>query len=85
MAYERLLTINAQGISGLALMRQEIEAEEVSKFLDILKQRTEVEVQKKTELALKQIPQLIDKLLWDFPKEERRISQYSIPVLSRYK
>ena len=32
---------------------------------------------------MKQIPQLINKLLWDFPPKEKIVSQYSIPVLKR--
>ena len=47
VAYERLLTINAQGISGLAMMRQDLDMQSVSRFLDNLKQRTETEIKKK--------------------------------------
>lgn len=46
VAYERLLTINAQGISGQALMRQTLDDRELRSFLSALKQRTEAEVKK---------------------------------------
>jgi len=45
--YENLLTINTQGISGVALLEQEIEREAVVAFIDLLKYETEEQVKKK--------------------------------------
>ena len=83
VAYDRLLAINSQGISGKVLMRQDLEIQTLRDFLAFLKQRTEAEVKKKVELASQQIPELIDKLLWDFPKSDRSLNPASIPVLKR--
>ncbi|NEP41968.1 MAG: hypothetical protein F6K35_23130 [Okeania sp. SIO2H7] len=47
VAYDRLLAINSQGISGKVLMRQDLDVQTLRDFLDFLKQRTEAEVQKK--------------------------------------
>jgi len=46
VAYERLLTINAQGISGQVLMRKTLDDQEITSFLSSLKLRTEAEVKK---------------------------------------
>ncbi len=83
VAYDRLLAINSQGISGKVLMRQDLDVQTLRDFLAFLKQRTEAEVKKKIELASQQIPELIDKLLWDFPKGDRSLNPASIPVLKR--
>ena len=47
VAYERLLTINVQGISGKVLSLLELDSEEISSFIDRLKRATEAEVKKK--------------------------------------
>ena len=81
--YERLLTINVQGIQGNVLSLLDLNEVEISNFLDILKRRTEAEVKKKANLMMGNIQQIIDKLLWDFPRERRIVSPYSYPVLKR--
>ncbi|MBC6423973.1 MAG: hypothetical protein GDA43_23130 [Hormoscilla sp. SP5CHS1] len=47
VAYERLLTINALGISGQVLMRKTLDDQEIGSFLSFLKLRTEAEIKKK--------------------------------------
>lgn len=83
VAYERLLTINAQGISGKVLSLLDLDSEEINLFIDRLKRATEAEIKKKEVLAMEGIPKLVYKLLWDFPPEDRIPSPYSRPVLKR--
>ena len=45
--YEHLLTINIQGISGIALLEQTVDTAEVMDFIDLLKHETAQEVKKK--------------------------------------
>lgn len=81
--YENLLTINTQGITGAALMYQEIPAQDLTDFIVTLKNLAEVEVKKKEQQALTQIDEIIKMSLWDFPDELKNINSYSIPVLKR--
>jgi predicted nucleotidyltransferase component of viral defense system len=83
VAYEQLLTINAQGISGRALLTQDLDEVDFSRFVDHLKSKTEAEIKKKERITLENLPDVINRLLWDFPREERNINPYSIPVLRR--
>ena len=50
--------------------------------MDNFKLKTELEV-KKEQVALKNIQPVVEKLLGDFPREDRNINKYSIPVLKR--
>ena len=83
VAYEQLLTINTQGISGMALLTQPIAEQELMTFIDVLKKETENEVKKKERIAMNEIEQIIAMNLWDFPREFRTINPQSIPVLKR--
>ena len=83
IAYEHLLTINVQGISGSALLTQDLDEGALSRFVDALQLKTEAEIKKKERVALENIHDLIERLLWDFPYENRNINPYSIPVLRR--
>ncbi len=47
ISYEHLLTINIQGISGVALMLQEIDSSELTRFISSLKYHAEFEIKKK--------------------------------------
>jgi hypothetical protein len=71
------------GISGRALLTQPVPAEDLTTFVEDLKRRTEAEVKKKEQLAAEQIDGLIERLLWDFPRAERRVNRHSLPVLQR--
>jgi hypothetical protein len=83
IAYEHLLTINTQGVSGQALLIRPLAAEELTTFVAELKQQTEAEVQKKEQIAGEQLEQVIARLLWDFPREDRKLTLFSQPVLRR--
>lgn len=83
VAYENLLSINLRGISGRALTALELDEKSLSDFVNNLKLKTELEVKKKEQAALKNIQPVVEKLLWDFPREDRNINKYSIPVLKR--
>ncbi|MBX2997198.1 MAG: nucleotidyl transferase AbiEii/AbiGii toxin family protein [Caldilineaceae bacterium] len=83
VAYEHLLTINHQGISGRALLTQPVESEALERFLQELRAATEAEVKKKEGAARLACDQIIADLLWDFPPDERTLSEHSIPVLQR--
>lgn len=83
VAYESLLTINTVGLSGRVLTTQSLAEEELVRFLDDLRQRTEDEVKKKEVWATENMTQVIARLLWDFPPEERCLSAAARPVLRR--
>lgn len=83
VAYEHLLTINTQGITGNALVTKPIEDQELRDFVDLLKTETEKEVKKKEQITMQQIDQIVALTLWDFPQERRTINEHSIPVLKR--
>lgn len=83
VAYESLLTINASGVSGRVLTTQALEEQELVRFLDRLRRRTEEEVKKKETWASEHLEQVIERLLWDFPPEERTLSAMARPVLRR--
>lgn len=83
VAYEHLLTIHTQGISGMALLCQPIDEAELAQFVEELKHATQAEIKKKEQDAREHIQQIIVKLLWDFPRERRDINPFSIPVLKR--
>jgi hypothetical protein len=83
VAYEHLLTINTQGLSGRALLTQDLEEQAFSRFVEELKLKTEAEIKKKENVTRENIQDLIERLLWDFPREDRNINSYSIPVLRR--
>lgn len=82
-AYENLLTINTQGVSGVALMVKEIPIAELTNLIDSLKYEAEMEIKKKEELAAREIDEIIEMNLWDFPAELKNINPHSIPVLKR--
>jgi predicted nucleotidyltransferase component of viral defense system len=83
VAYENLLTINTQGVSGAALVIKEIPPRELTDFINALKEAAEKEVKKKEEQAAREIDKLVKMTLWDFPNELKNINAYSIPVLKR--
>ncbi len=83
VAYEHLLTLNTQGISGMALITEQIDAQELRTFIDVLKRETENEIKKKECIAQSEIHEIIMMNLWDFPREFRNIKPQSIPVLKR--
>ncbi|MBM4456759.1 MAG: nucleotidyl transferase AbiEii/AbiGii toxin family protein [Chloroflexi bacterium] len=83
VAYENLLAINAQGLTGRALVTAELDEADLGRFLDLLKRDVELEVKKKERLTAGRLPQLTDKLLWDFPRDERGLTAATAPVLRR--
>jgi hypothetical protein len=83
VAYEQLLTINQQGVSGSALLIKPIAVDALNDFLVRLRSATEAEIKKKELQAEQEADQIIADLLWDFPPEARRISEQSRPVLQR--
>lgn len=83
VAYENLLTINTQGVSGAALVLKEIPLNELTDFINALKESAEKEVKKKEDQAAKEIDKLVKMTLWDFPDELKNINSHSIPVLKR--
>jgi predicted nucleotidyltransferase component of viral defense system len=83
VAYENLLTFNIEGITGQALIRRELSPEELTTFINELKQEVEAEVKKKERLKTETVDNWLHGLLWDFPREKRTINEYSIPVLRR--
>lgn len=83
VAYEELLTINVDGISGKALTLADIDESALATFLDELKAQTEAQVKKKEQAAMNNLTKIVEKLLWDFPLEDRKLDRYSKPVLKR--
>ena len=83
IAYENMLTINVHGISGKALITKDIDANKLSDFVEELREKVEEEIKKKEIIAMDNIAEIVKKMLWDFPREDRVINQYSIPVLKR--
>lgn len=83
VAYEQLLTINQQGVSGSALLTKPVAVDALNDFLAQLQLATEAEVKKKEQQAQQETEQIIADLLWDFPPEARRLSDRSRPVLQR--
>lgn len=83
VAYENLLGFNTTGISGRVLITQDLDEQKLTDFVNHLKLKTELEVKKKEKVALKNIQGVVEKLLWDFPREDRNINTYSTPVLKR--
>lgn len=81
VAYEHLLTINQQGISGSALLTKPLSDQAVGAFLTQLRLATEAEIKKKEQAAAQETEQIIAGLLWDYPPEARRITTRSRPVL----
>ena len=80
--FENLLTINLFGIKGRALMLDEINSNDLEKFINDLKEATEKEIKKKEAEAMNQITDHVRRYLWDFPPEDRNINKYSKPVLT---
>jgi len=83
VAYEELLTINAQGISGKVLTLMDIDETPLAAFVDELKAQTEAQIKKKEQVAVNNIQKIAEKLLWDFPIENRKLDEFSKPVLKR--
>ncbi len=83
IAYENLLTINLYGISGKAIITREIREAELYQFVEELKKQVAEEIKKKENSAMNNIAEIVKKMLWDFPPEDRVISEFSIPVLKR--
>jgi hypothetical protein len=81
--YESLLTINSQGIQGNALILVHLDPEALTEFLQRLIARTEAEIKKKVAELADHLRPVIEKLLWDFPRERRTLNAQSIPVLQR--
>jgi len=81
--YEKFLAINTQGISGEALLTKRIDEEELEDFLNRLSLFIRSEIKKKEEETLRDIDKHLNRLLWDFPKERRKITPQSVPVLKR--
>ncbi len=72
-----------KGLAGRALVTADLDEVSLGSFLDLLKRDVELEVKKKERLAASKLPQLTARLLWDFPRDERRITSASLPVLKR--
>lgn len=83
VAYEQLLTINQMGISGMALLTRPVDESVLESFVDQLRRAAEAEVKKKELQAEAAFIGVVADLLWDFPEEERRITERSSPVLRR--
>ena len=81
--YEKFLAINTQEISGEVLLTKRIDEEELENFLNRLSLFIRSEIKKKEEETLRDLDKHLNRLLWDFPKEKRRISPQSVPVLKR--
>ena len=81
--YEELLTLNTEGISGRALVCQDIDLCDIKHFLQNLKEETERQIKKKEEIALNNINKIAERMLWDFPRYERNFNKFSQPVLKR--
>jgi hypothetical protein len=83
IAYENLLAIHTIGITGRALVTEALSPDELSDFTLQLKRYTELELKKKVALATENMQPLVERLLWDFPPEDRVLNPYSRPVLAR--
>ncbi len=81
VAYENLLAVNTEGISGYALMLEDLNEHVLHDFAQHIQQRTEEEIKKKERVAYEHLEDVIGKLLWDFPYEKRTMNGYSAPVL----
>ena len=83
VAYEQLLALNVAGISGQALLIDDLPAATLAAFLTELKGETEAEIKKKELIRTANLEPLIHRLLWEFPAERRSLNPYSIPVLQQ--
>jgi len=79
LAYEHLLTITTQGLSGAVLMLQDMHEQEFSSFVLTLKETAEVEIIKIETL----LTEAVIMNLWDLPSELRNINPVSKPLLMR--
>ena len=66
-----------------ALLTQDLDEMALGLFVEEIKLRTEAEIKKKENVTRENIQDLIERLLWDFPREDRTLNPYSIPVLRR--
>ena len=64
-------------------MIKDIDSDELTTFMQNLKQKTEKEIKKKEKLAASNIKKIIRRNLWDFPATDKYINKYSLPVLRR--
>jgi len=84
LAYEHLLTINTQGLSGAVLMLQDMHEQEFSSFVLTLKETAEAEIKKKEALLTEaEIKEAVTMNLWDLPSELKNINPVSKPLLMR--
>jgi hypothetical protein len=83
VAYEQLLALNVTGITGQALLIDDMPAATLAAFLTELKGETEAEIKKKELIRATNLEPLIHRLLWEFPAERRSLNPYSIPVLQQ--
>lgn len=83
VAYEQLVALNVTGITGQALLIDELPAATLAAFLTELKGETEAEIKKKELNRATNLEPLIHRLLWEFPSEQRSLNSYSIPVLQQ--
>jgi len=83
VAYETFLGVNVHGIRGSALLIKDIPEEEIRGFVKRLKREVENNLKKKEEEIYRDLDMWVKRLLWDFPPEQRKIDENSIPVLLR--
>lgn len=83
VAYEQLLAINTTGITGQALITQPLSESDLLAFIALLKRATEAEVKKKEQKRAENLEPLLQRLLWDFPRERRGINGASRPILKQ--
>ncbi len=79
--YEELLSINQFGIIGEALLTVNVDEEELADFIGKLKGIIEKNVKKKADKI--EANAIVRKILWDFPKERRKLSRETLPVITR--
>ncbi|MBI4582942.1 MAG: nucleotidyl transferase AbiEii/AbiGii toxin family protein [Planctomycetes bacterium] len=83
ISYESLLAVQTTGITGKALLLKDVDEGELSAFVNLLREKTEEQIKKKEALAANDLQRIIDKLLWDFPREDRRLNSQSLAVIKR--
>jgi hypothetical protein len=81
--YEELLAVNTTGLTGKVLLLKEINEKDLEAFLNYLKGILEENIKKKVQEAEERIEEIVRDLLWDFPREERKLNEETAPVLLR--
>lgn len=79
VAYENLLTINTQGITGNALLTKPLAEQDLQHFIEILKTETEKEIKKKSAVSCKSLTSLLPGISGIFLENAARLTRLRSP------